>query len=157
MLDEDMQFIDDYLSIQKSRFSDRLSCIIDIDEECRTCVVPKLILQPLIENSIKYGFMDAMDLEIRIRGYLEGDYLYLIIQDNGPGMNADEIEALYRTLNEASNNTKSNGLYNIYRRLKLKYTEKSEVSITENKDRGLLITLKIYQGDNRKPVSHDIS
>ncbi len=157
MLDEDMQFIHDYLSIQKSRFSDRLSCIIDIDEACRTCVVPKLILQPLIENSIKYGFMDAMDLEIRIRGYREGDYLYLDIRDNGPGMNGKEIEDLYHTLNEASNNTRSNGLYNIYRRLKLKYTDRSEVHITNNEDKGLHITLKIYQGDKRKPESDDIS
>ncbi|WP_312652250.1 histidine kinase [Proteiniclasticum sp.] len=147
MLDEDMQFIEDYLSIQKSRFSDRLSCLIDIDEDCRTSIVPKLILQPLIENSIKYGFMDAMDLEIRIRGYREGDYLYLIIKDNGPGMGEEEIEALYKTLNEASNNTRSNGLYNIYRRLKLKYSEKSEMKIRNNEDKGLQITLKIYQGD----------
>lgn len=147
MLDEDMQFIEDYLSIQKSRFSDRLTCLIDIDEDCRTSIVPKLILQPLIENSIKYGFMDAMDLEIRIRGYREGDYLYLIIKDNGPGMGEEEIEALYKTLNEASNNTRSNGLYNIYRRLKLKYSEKSEMKIRNNEDKGLQITLKIYQGD----------
>lgn len=147
MLEEDMQFIEDYLSIQKSRFSDRLSCLIDIDEDCRTSIVPKLILQPLIENSIKYGFMDAMDLEIRIRGYREGDYLYLIIKDNGPGMGEEEIEALYKTLNEASNNTRSNGLYNIYRRLKLKYSEKSEMQIRNNEDKGLQITLKIYQGD----------
>lgn len=150
MLEEDMEFIDDYLSIQKSRFSERLSCRLEIEEECNHAAVPKLVLQPLIENSIKYGFMNAMELEIRIRGYREGDYLYLIVQDSGPGIEEEHLRSLQESLKESSNNTKSNGLYNIYRRLKLKYTDRSEMTIKNLTDKGLEVTLKIYQGGERQ-------
>lgn len=145
ILEEDMRFIYDYLSIQKTRFNERLICHINIDENCNSCIVPKLVLQPLIENSIKYGFMEAMDLTIEIRGYIEGDYLYLTVRDDGPGMSEKEISNLYEALNEDFNNTKSNGLYNIVRRLKLQYSDKSGIEIRKNEDRGLSITIKILQ------------
>lgn len=144
-LEEDLQFIHDYLSIQKSRFGERLQCEMDIDENCYSCVVPKLVLQPLIENSIKYGFQDQMELSIRIQGYLKDGYLILQVEDNGPGMGEKDLEELKTMLSKDVNETRANGLYNIMRRLKLKYTEKSGMEILARPLRGLIITLNILQ------------
>ncbi len=85
-LEEDMQYIQDYLAIQSCRFGDRLRCTVDIDENCKSCIVPKLVLQPIIENSIKYGFKKKMDIKIDIRGFMSGNILILSIKDDGLGM-----------------------------------------------------------------------
>lgn len=155
-LEEDMMFIHDYLSIQKTRFNDRLICNIEIKEECNTCKVPKLIIQPLIENSIKYGFMNSMTLKIDISGYVKDNYLYLIVSDDGPGMNVEEINDLSKMLEQRVNDTKNNGLYNISRRLKLQYTNNSGVEIQRNSEKGLTVILKIYQADEQKTGSENL-
>lgn len=148
ILYEDMEFIKDYLFIQNTRFSDRLDVVIDIDENCGSCMVPKLVLQPLIENSIKYGFRDAMNLKIQIRGYRKGYFLYLEVLDNGPGLSTEEFRYLTQVLEKDCNDTNSNGLYNIHRRLKLQYGEKSGIEIMKNEDRGLCIRLKVLQSED---------
>jgi sensor histidine kinase YesM len=151
-LEEDLQFIHDYLSIQKTRFGERLQCTMDIEENCYSSVVPKLVLQPLIENSIKYGFQDQMELSIRIKGYLKDGYLILQVEDNGPGMAEKELEELKDMLKKDVNETRANGLFNIMRRLKLKYTEKSGMEIALRPLRGLTITLNILQQPEESEV-----
>lgn len=146
-LEEDMEFINDYLSIQKSRFGDRFQCHIEIDEACLSCIVPKLVLQPIIENSIKYGFMKQMDLTIDIKGHVEDRILYLSVRDNGKGMSEEEAEKLAESLKSTTNNTKSNGLYNIARRLSLQYTEESGMGIINQEGKGLEVILWIVQPD----------
>lgn len=144
-LEEDMEFINDYLSIQRSRFGERFKCQIDIDKECLTCIVPKLVLQPIIENSIKYGFMRQMDLSIEIKGHVQEDILYLSVKDDGMGMTADDAAKLAESLRSTTNNTKSNGLYNIARRLSLQYTGESGMEIINEEGKGLEVILKILQ------------
>src|SRR5690606_26358732 len=83
-LAEDMGYIEDYLLIQKTRFGDRFKVKIEIAPECHRCKIPKLLLQPLLENSIKYGFQKKMELAIEIKGWLADGYLYLQVKDDGP-------------------------------------------------------------------------
>ena len=56
--------------------------------------VPKLLLQPIIENSIKYGFKKKMEIRVAIRGWCEEDYLYLSVEDDGPGVPRSTLETL---------------------------------------------------------------
>lgn len=144
-LEEDMKFIDDYMSIQRSRFGERFACSIDIDTDCMMCIVPKLLLQPIIENSIKYGFQKKMEINIEITGRVRDNVLHLSVKDDGMGMPDDEAEDLERCLGGRTNMTKSNGLYNIARRLKLQYTDASGIEIFNDEGRGFEVTLRIVQ------------
>ena len=71
--------------IQKTRFGERFQYEIEIEKECYQIPVPKLLLQPLIENSLKYGFRKKPRIFVTVRGWLEHGYLYLQVEDDGPG------------------------------------------------------------------------
>jgi sensor histidine kinase YesM len=145
MLQEDIKYISDYISIQKCRFGDRFNCNIEIAKECEKCIIPKLLLQPIIENSIKYGFMKKMDIKIDIKGYKKNNILYLSVKDNGMGMSGHEASKLNESMKSSNNSTESNGLYNIARRLYLQYGEKSGINIVNEEGVGFEVILKIIQ------------
>jgi two-component system, LytTR family, sensor kinase len=86
-LEEELALLDQYLAIEEVRFKDRLRVVRRIDPGTRGALVPSLILQPIIENSIKHGFsrrLDASLLEITARR--EGDDLVIVVRDDGPGL-----------------------------------------------------------------------
>lgn len=142
-LEEDMSYINDYLNIQKTRFEDRLHYEIDIKEECNKCIIPKLILQPLIENSIKYGFRKKMNIHIWIEGHIEDNMLLLSVRDDGEGMVQEDAEDLQRSIYEPVLESEHNGLHNIARRLYLLYGTDSGLDIMNLETEGLLVTIRI--------------
>lgn len=144
-LEEDMGYIEDYLEIQRCRFGKRFSCTVDIEKDCYACLIPKLLLQPIIENSIKYGFEQRMELSVKIYGRLEGDILMLSVEDDGPGMKEEKAEQLKRTIRERFSSSSSNGLHNIARRLYLQYGEESCLDIENREGQGLKIIIRIKQ------------
>lgn len=146
-LEEDMSYINNYLFIQKLRFGHRFNCYIDIDDDCYSSIVPKLLLQPIIENSIKYGYMKTRSLDIWISGHLHGDELILSVKDNGGGMDTDVEAHVKNTLNKSEVDKNSSGLFNISRRLELKYSGKSGLKIINNQGVGLEIILRIEQSN----------
>jgi len=84
---EELLLLDQYLAIEEVRFSDRLRVVRRIDAQASDALLPSLILQPMIENSIKHGFsqrIDASRLEIAIRR--DGDTLVVTVEDDGPGL-----------------------------------------------------------------------
>lgn len=144
-LEEDMQFLDSYLEIQNCRFGDRFCCDIDIEPECSQCIVPKMLLQPLIENSIKYGFQKKMELNIQIRGYMDGRTLIISVVDDGLGMEPQKAKELERQLKEHDNSSASIGLCNLSRRLYLQYGEDSGIQIRNMEGIGFEVTVRIEQ------------
>lgn len=89
-INEEIQFVEEYLALQSIKFDERLSYTIDMDASIGNQSIPKLLLQPLIENSIIHG-LEPTDrpIHITLRGtlitYLENDYVYLTVIDNGIG------------------------------------------------------------------------
>ncbi len=84
---QELSLLEQYLSIEEIRFSDRLRVVRCIDPRTLEALIPSLVLQPMIENSIKHGFsrrLDAGRLEIAIRR--EGEALVLTVEDDGPGL-----------------------------------------------------------------------
>ena len=144
-LEEDMQFIDAYLEIQNCRFGDRFHCEIHIETECSQCIVPKMLLQPMIENSIKYGFQKKMELNIRIHGYMDGHTLVIHVLDDGLGMEPQRAKELERQLKEHDNSSSSIGLCNLSRRLYLQYGENSGILIRNREGIGFEVTVRIEQ------------
>ncbi|MFT4007162.1 MAG: histidine kinase [Lacrimispora sp.] len=144
-LEEDMQFIDAYLEIQNCRFGDRFRCEIDMEPECSQCIVPKMLLQPLIENSIKYGFRKKMELNIQIRGYMDENTLMITVMDDGLGMEPEKAKELERQLKEHDNSSSSIGLCNLSRRLYLQYGENSGIEIRNREGVGFEVIVRIEQ------------
>ncbi|MGY3215490.1 sensor histidine kinase [Mucilaginibacter sp. HD30] len=81
-LSEELQHLNLYLDIEKVRFGHRLKTEISCDESCGSCVMPAMLLQPLVENAIKFGLYDTTEeVVVSIRAELDGNYLELIVQN----------------------------------------------------------------------------
>lgn len=144
-LEEDIAYLTDYIDIQKCRFSNRFICNMEIEPECLRCMVPKLIIQPIIENSIKYGFKKKMEITVHVRGYVENGILRLVVEDDGPGMAQDEAEWLNYSIRQAYKDTGSFGLHNISRRLYLQYGKESGITVRSQEGKGMTVTVSIAQ------------
>lgn len=110
-LDKELESLELYLNIEKTRFEDRLTLVFDIDPLARKALIPSLILQPLIENSMKYAIAASEEGgTVCVRACVLEDQLQLEVSDSGPGMNTatadqgrgiglrntlDRLEALY--------------------------------------------------------------
>ena len=93
-LEQELELIDRYVNIQLIRFEDRFAFEIDIAERFQGCLVPKLALQPLVENAIIHGVADRDDGYIKVQAVQEGDDLVLRVSDNGCGMTPEVLERL---------------------------------------------------------------
>ncbi len=88
-LQEELEFLRSYLEIERARFGGRLAVLIEAEPETYEALVPNLILQPIVENAIRHGFMARVGHgRIEIRARREDDWLRLEVSDNGPGMRA---------------------------------------------------------------------
>jgi two-component system LytT family sensor kinase len=97
-LREEISFIDDYLAIEMVRFGDKLRFHKQVDPEALDRLVPSMILQPIVENSIKHGLASKVDGgEVRLRIWLEGARLHISIEDNGIGIQEAELGALFNS------------------------------------------------------------
>lgn len=143
-LQEDMEYIEDYLVIQKTRFGERFQYEVDINPSCNRVLVPKLLLQPLIENSLKYGFRKKTSIHVFIRGWVEGDYLVLQVEDDGPGQPKSTLKTLMGILRSGEINTIHNGLQNINRRVILEYGHDSGLSLESLEDSGFTVTIRLW-------------
>lgn len=87
-LDQELYALGLYLDIERVRFGDRLTVTYDVDDSVKTALVPSLILQPLIENAIKYAIAPAIDggtITVCVK-HMDGDRLTLALKDSGPGL-----------------------------------------------------------------------
>lgn len=141
MLRDDIEYIKSYLEILKLRFEDNFHFEINIQEEALDVNVPKLILQPIIENSIKYGFEKMQRLEIKITSEIYKDKLEIKIIDNGIGINLERMKDINDLLNKNHNNTKNIGLYNVHKRIKLLYGEDYGLRIESKENIGTIVRI----------------
>ncbi len=130
-----------YLYIQKTRYEDKLDFNLTKDENLENIFLPKLILQPLVENSIYHGIkpLDRRGL-INISILHKKDFVELEVFDNGQGM--DE-KTLYKLRENLANSiaTDNYGLYNVNERLKNKYGKSYTITIDSSLDKGSSIRL----------------
>lgn len=136
-LAEEIRALQLYLDIEKTRFADRLKITVDIDAEALDARVPSLIMQPAIENAIKYAIarMESGG-EIGILAKRDGDMLTLQVCDNGPAAPADP-ETLLADANAGV------GLINMRDRLAHLYGARQSFSLSRREPSGLCVTLRI--------------
>lgn len=141
---DDFNYIKNFLEIIKLRFEDRFEYIIKIDERCHQVKIPKLILQPLIENSIKHNFKTKDHLTIWISVDLIDEDLVIELEDNGEGMSKQQLDHLISNLDKDTNHI---GLSNVYKRLQLLYKQDAELTINSYQHIGTKISIRIRRKD----------
>lgn len=140
-LEDDIKYIENYLFILKTRFSKQFSFNIEMSDSACRALVPKLIIQPMIENSVKYGFDLNGALDIRITAQTANGRTVITVTDNGGGMETDELSAVQKMLRAKHNTTAHIGLYNVHRRIHLLYGSRYGVDIQSKKGYGTTVRI----------------
>lgn len=140
----------DYLIIQRNRLEDQLDYELELEEGLEEIRVPKLILQPLIENAIKHGVLESMHrCRVVVTTRREEDRICITVSDNGAGMTPRKLEACRRLLNGTSTEQENIGTRNVARRLQLHFDEQCEFRVTSEVGEGTSISLRIPMITNR--------
>ena len=137
-----------YVKLQNMRFENRIHFLVDIDENIQECVMPKLILQPLVENAILHGIMEREDKtgEILLAGWLEGDDLVLLVSDNGVGMTEEQLAHIMDMPEESDRPSKTGsniGVYNTHERLNLYYGPQYGLRYKSAPGEGTEVTIRL--------------
>ena len=135
-LGEELSFIDDYLAIEMVRFGDKLRFIKEIDPATMDRMVPSMLLQPLIENSIRHGLASKVEGgTIRVRSELAGTVLKIFVEDDGVGIPEKRLERLFEQ--------QGVGVNNVNERLKVLYGERYRIWIDSRPGEGTSTGLEI--------------
>ena len=121
VLKDDLTYLDNYLVIQQARFGKRLDYQATVADEALTCLVPKLLLQPVVENAIKYGADAQGKITIRAKLQVVDKQLQVEITDEGMGIQPEQLSSLQKLLSQEANDSVHTGIYNIHRRIQLMY------------------------------------
>ncbi len=139
----DMEYTENYLKIMKFRYGDRLSYEVNMEERAKEVPIPKLLIQPMIENAIKYGYEGKDHLHVSISAFMREKEMVLVCEDNGAGMNKETQEEILKLLSEDAESSSHLGLYNIHRRLKLKYGEEAGIKIISSEGAGTRVEVSV--------------
>jgi len=143
-----------YVRIMQYRKKDRFEFIEDIEDGCLEYLVPKFIIQPLIENAITHGMGHSAEKgQIELVINLEESNIKLTVRDNGIGMNENQIIYLKEQLKEKSKD-KHIGLFNVHNRLQLLYGVDYGIVINSTKFQGTEISILVpkSKGESKNPI-----
>jgi two-component system, LytTR family, sensor kinase len=133
-LDEELEFVRHYLDIEQVRFSERLRVEIRKDDGLGQQIVPSLLLQPLVENSVRHGLAPKLGGgSVIVTASRNGDQVCLLVADDGVGIRADN--------NRLSSRGHGVGLQNVRERLRALYGDAAQVSVDSAPDQGTRIKL----------------
>ena len=151
-ISEEIELVDSYIYIMNVRYSGEIKFRKEIDGELLGVVMPSMIIQPIVENSVKYGIMNLEDRqgEIALLLYREDDYACIEVSDNGTGIEGgiiDKILAREPLQSQESGGEhaeeKSVGLANVIARLDIFYDKKEKVEIRSAEGKGTSVIIRI--------------
>ena len=149
-LEDEIAYLKKYISIQNYRFGELFAIYYEIEPGLEQMQVMRLILQPMIENSIDHGIRPLRRLGfIKLKIYSKGGRVRFVVIDTGVGMSREEVRTLYERIFDS--NSRNIGLTNVNRRLILRYGEKSALHIQSHQGMGTCISFSIpADGDASK-------
>lgn len=154
---DELQHVQSYMNIQKVRYKNSFSFVLDVDPAVYSFCTVKLILQPILENAINYGVggMDEDDGgEIRVTGREQDGKVLLLVEDNGLGMSEDEVAFLLTDNNRIHKHGSGVGLVNVNNRIQLLFGKEYGLSVASEPDEGTVVTVSLpaipYTEENRK-------
>lgn len=142
---EELEVLESYLYLMKIRYSDGFEVVWEIQEECKDVQIPRLVLQPVVENAIVHGF-SQLEEEIgclTICCFLEGETLCMEVRDNGRGMTREEISRVMENRERRPDDNYSIGLENVSSRLKLHFKEGFRMEIESQPGLGTTVRIRI--------------
>jgi two-component system, sensor histidine kinase YesM len=147
-ISKELEYTEKYLACMKFRYGKKLSYSIEFSTDVKDVAIPKLMIQPLVENALKYATHKEPPWNIRIHGYISNNYWQINVEDNGNGFDKEKLEAINEKIREIdrkgllpSLELEGMGLLNIYIRLKLIYKNQMFFSIAENPFGGTIVTI----------------
>ncbi|HTD44406.1 MAG TPA: histidine kinase [Bryobacteraceae bacterium] len=146
-LREELSFIDDYLAIEMVRFGDKLHFVKDTDPATLDLLVPSMLLQPLVENSIRHGLSSKVDGgTIRVRSRLVGNRLQILIDDDGVGIPEAKLATLFE---------QGIGVSNVNERLKVLFGAEYKMWIDSRPGEGTSTGIEIPEQAGGAPQAVD--
>ncbi|WP_248927817.1 sensor histidine kinase [Paenibacillus hamazuiensis] len=135
-VEREIEHVKSYLSIESLRSPDTFQVVVSVQPRALNVPILKLIIQPLVENSVRHGMnkLQSGRGKILIRVFIEGEDLVCIVEDNGPGC-SEEASARMNRPNLQPGETGGVGLYNVNQRLKIRFGMKYGVTL-ENREHG---------------------
>lgn len=140
-LEEELELINRYLEIQEMRFADSFTCEIEVEDRFQRCIVPKLVLQPIVENAIIHGVADMEYGYIKISAREDGGDMILTVSDNGKGID----EAVLALLNSPGHQIPGGhlGLNNVDKIIKLYYGANYGTAVYSQPGEGCRVELRL--------------
>lgn len=143
-LEEEVELLRHYLFIQEVRFEDKIIVTIDMEEEAGKCMIPVLLIQPLVENALSHGLeLKETQGHLQINIYCIKKTLWIKIQDDGLGMSEERIQEVLNEKETIQNQRPGVGLANVRKRLNLYYGAEYGLTIKSQENKGTIITLKL--------------
>lgn len=137
LLDDEMVYLEDYLSLNRLRMNDNLTFKLELDQSVfnmkNNILVPKLLFQPIIENSIKHGYSYGAKLKIKVNIKKCEDMICVTISDNGGGILETDLQKIVRELENGHATNLGLGLFNVHRRLELLFGNEG-IKLNNNKE-----------------------
>lgn len=132
---DELNMCEAYMNIQKKRFKGRINYIQNVEDDIYDCLIPKITLQPIIENAIVHGINEKKDLRgmIRVDGWQEDGRIILSVTDDGVGFHKDDN----------TGNGSHYGMKNIQKRLEVYYGEKIELQVESTVGIGTCVIINI--------------
>jgi two-component system sensor histidine kinase YesM len=148
---EELEHIKNYLFIKKMRYGDILEYEIDADEKCFLETIPKMTIQPLVENAIYHGIKckDGRVGNIKITIGDDENRICIKVRDDGVGMSAEEIKEINKTIFE-SDSEFGYGVRNVNRRIQLYYGYEYGLHYAMNSDKGVTVMAYLPKGNKMK-------
>jgi len=143
---EELSFIHSYIAIQRVRMGEELQYDQDIDPSLLDVLIPKLVLQPFVENAILHGLF-GQGGRIVIKASTKNQILEIVIHDNGKGVSIEKLEELKKSLKTGqtlpSKNHNGIAMPNVHERIQLLYGEQYGIEIENQEQNGFSVTLKM--------------
>jgi len=145
---EELKYIEDYLFIQETRYGDKFTSYIEVDEELNELEIPKMVIQTLVENAVVHGVENATwDCFLYISGEVQDGIAVFKVKDDGVGISAEKLKTLMNMEEEPEHKaerTHTNlGIYAVQKRLEYVYHGKAKMTITSEQEKGTLVVLEI--------------
>lgn len=144
----EIKHIEDYMEIMKMRFGDHLKWNLDMPCELGQVRIPKLLIQPLVENAVLHGAGNTLKpctISVRIQPAKDEDSLEIVVEDDGPGMNQEKLDSIKQAIQSGGVISKGgNGMAisNVHKRLEL-YYQKSGLAIKSEENRGTKVSFVV--------------
>ena len=149
-LQDELRIAEKYIQIQKMRFGDFFEVVCDREDSCMDVRVPKLFLQPLIENAIQHGLLASSEMKqagkIKLRVRNLGEDVLICVIDNGVGISESRLSELRLLLEEGKTGEGHIGLFNTNLRVRLHFGEPYGIKVYSKSDLGTVIKIRVPKG-----------